>query len=111
MALVQFADFNSFTTPSACAFGFCQLSRFCKFGRLESIAHAVHGLDPARLVGVALDLVAHTGDVVIDGAGRGEGRVTPDDVEKSLPPDRLSPPPPQPPEHGATLVRQGPPPF
>src|SRR5260370_39083106 len=89
MALVQFADFNSFTTPSSCALGFCQLSRFCKFGRLESITHPVHGLNPARLVGVALDLVAQAGDMVIDGAGRRESRVTPDDIEKALPRDLL----------------------
>ena len=90
MALVQFANFSSFSTPAACAFGFCQLSRFCKFGRLESIAHPVHGLNPARLVGIALDLVAQAGDMVIDGAGRGENRVSPDDVEKALARDRLA---------------------
>src|SRR5713226_5163698 len=103
MALVQFADFNSFTTPSACALGICQLSRFCKFGRLESVAHPVHGLNPARLVGVALDLVAQAGDMVIYGAGRRESRVAPDDVEKSLPRDRLARRPGQEPEHGEFL--------
>src|SRR6266849_3529896 len=106
MALVQFANFSSFTTPPACALGFCQLSRFCKFGRLESIAHPVHGLNPARLVGVALDLMAQAGNMVIDGAGRRESRVTPDDIEKALARDRLARRPGQQPEHGEFLGRE-----
>src|SRR6266478_292788 len=106
MALVHFANFSSFTTPSSCAFGFCQLSRFCKFWRLESIAHPVHGLDPTRLVGVAFDLVAQAGDMVIDGAGRWESGVTPDDVKKALARDRLACSPGQQPEHGEFLGGQ-----
>src|SRR5687767_5086787 len=41
------------------------LSWFCKIREFEFVAHAVNGLDPARRVGIRLDLAAQTGDMVV----------------------------------------------
>ena len=52
----------------------------CKIGEL--VAEAVDGLDVAGVFGVGLDFGAEHGDVVIDGAGGGEGAVAPDGIEE-----------------------------
>ena len=52
----------------------------CKIGEL--VTDTVHGLDEAGVFGVGLDLGAKHSDVVIDGAGGGEGSVAPDGIEE-----------------------------
>src|ERR1039458_3125744 len=51
-------------------------------GQFELIAHAVDGLDPLRRIGVALDLAAQAGDVVIHSARGRECGIAPDDSEE-----------------------------
>ena len=50
----------------------------------------MHRLKPSRLIGVFLELAAKARDVVVHGAGRREGGVAPDDVEKSFTGDGLA---------------------
>jgi hypothetical protein len=50
----------------------------------------MHRLDPARRVGVLLDLLAQAGNVVVHRARRGERRATPHKVEEPLARDRFA---------------------
>ena len=50
----------------------------------------MHGLDPARLVRVRLELGAQAGDVIVHGARGRKGGVAPDHVEKPLARDRFA---------------------
>src|SRR6478672_8261398 len=53
-------------------------------GAREEIAHAPHGLDEARLLGIRLELGADLGDVNVDGAIEGVG-VSLERIEDLLP--------------------------
>ena len=64
------------------------MSWICKIG--EFVAEAVDGLDEAGGFWVGLDFVAEHGDVVVHGAGGGEGAVAPDDIEEAFAGDGLA---------------------
>src|ERR1035437_4730620 len=50
--------------------------------QLQFVAHAMHRLDPTRLVRIFFQLGAQAGDVVVHRARRRESGVTPDGIEK-----------------------------
>src|SRR5207302_7979222 len=62
---------------------FCALS-WPSFRQLQSVADAMHGLDPARLLRVRLQLGAQAGNVIVHRARRRKRGVAPDHVEKPL---------------------------
>src|SRR4051812_17430790 len=56
----------------------------------QLVTNAMNRFDAAQSIGTGLELRAEAGDVVIDGAGGGEGSVTPDNIEKSFPRNDLA---------------------
>src|SRR5205823_556049 len=71
-----------------CVFSSRQLSRFCNY--FQSVAHTVHGLDPARLIGIRLQLGPQAGNVIVHRARGGKGGVAPDHIQKPFARDRLA---------------------
>lgn len=68
--------------------------------QLESVTGAMHGVNPAGLGGVDLDLLAEADDVFVHRSRRGKGRDSPDAIEEILPRHHLPGPFDQQGQHG-----------
>src|SRR5688572_28368527 len=75
-------------TSSAAAGPRCRQARG---SAVEAIPHAAHGLDDGRLPGVALDLLAELGDVLIEGAAVGVVITAPAGAKELIAAQDLSP--------------------
>ena len=68
--------------------------------QLESVTGAMHGVNPAGLGGIDLDLLAEADDVFVHRSRRGKGSDSPDAIEEILPGHHLTGPFDQQGEHG-----------